>query len=124
MNWHCRLYRGSQYVLPKGELTLQQYIYRISPVRTEMILEPSDQEAIIIGQHFHYLQELTESGQAILVGRTLTADAHSFGLVIFDAESEAAADKLMNNDPAVSAKVMNAQLFPFKVVLQREEPAS
>ena len=58
------------------------------------------------------------------MGRTLTTDTSTFGLVIFEAETEEEANKLMNADPAVAAGVMKAQLFPFKAVLQRNELVS
>src|SRR5215469_6715110 len=76
------------------------------------------EEAEIIGEHFAYLQRLTAEGVAILVGRTLTIDQDSMGIVIFTARSEDEARALMEADPAVSKGVMSAKLFPFRIVLQ------
>ena len=76
------------------------------------------EEAEIIGEHFAYLQRLTREGVAILVGRTLTTDQDSMGIVIFAAHSDEEARVLMNADPAVSKGVMRAKLFPFRLALQ------
>lgn len=51
-------------------------------------------------------------------GRTLEK---TFGLVIFEAESEVEARRLMNNDPAVTEGMMTAELFPYHVALIRGE---
>jgi uncharacterized protein YciI len=53
----------------------------------------------------------------LVAGRTTTEDAQAFGLVVFQAESQAAAEQLMNDDPAVRDGVMSAELFPFRVAL-------
>jgi uncharacterized protein YciI len=97
----------------------KHYLYRIQPTRYEMLTEgTTPEEAEIIGEHFAYLQRLTREGVAILVGRTLTTDQDSMGIVIFTARSEKEARALMNADPAVSKGVMRAKLFPFRIALQ------
>ena len=78
---------------------------------------PTAEEQAVVAEHFAYLQNLTAKGVIILVGRTLTTDEHTMGLAVFRAESEEAARKIMNGDPAVTNGVMSATLFPFKVVL-------
>lgn len=62
---------------------------------------PTEEEQKLISKHFDYLNGLVEKGVVILAGRTLTTDKTSFGIVIFQAETEEAARKIMNNDPAV-----------------------
>ncbi|MFH1844318.1 MAG: hypothetical protein ABIF77_14035, partial [bacterium] len=42
----------------------------------------------------------------------------SLGIVIFRAESETAAHEIMQNDPAVAAGVMLAELVPYRVALR------
>lgn len=94
------------------------YLYRIQPTRAEMLTrgETVEEEAII-GAHFDYLSHLTDAGTVLLAGRTLNTDPSSFGIVILTAESEEVARQIMLADPAVSAQVMQAQLFPFRVAL-------
>ena len=97
----------------------RHYLYRIQPTRYEMLTEgATPEEDEIIGEHFAYLEGLTMEGVAILVGRTLTTDQDTMGIVIFTARSDGEARALMNADPAVSKGVMRAKLFPFRIALQ------
>ena len=98
-----------------------QYLYKIQPTRPEMLTDgPTPEEEAIVSDHFAYLKGLTEQGIVILAGRTLNTDESSFGIVIFEAESEEAARKVMNNDPAIQQGVMRAELFPYRIALMAE----
>lgn len=100
---------------------MNQYLYRITPARPEMLSAgPTPEESQATEQHFVYLQQLQAAGKLILAGRTQNTDESSFGIVIFEAESEAAANQIMLNDPSVKGGVMNAWLFPYRVALMRE----
>jgi uncharacterized protein len=68
-------------------------------------------------RHFIRFQEATKSGQLILAGRTKEPGDKTFGIAIFRASDEAAAQKFMESDPAVVAKLMTAELHPFSVAL-------
>ncbi|MBN1424167.1 hypothetical protein JXA88_06400 [Candidatus Fermentibacteria bacterium] len=97
---------------------MSQFIYRIKPTRIGMLVEgPTDRETQVLGQHFAYLEKLTASGQVLVAGRTPTVDEGTFGIVVFEAESETEAERLMANDPAVLHGVMRAELWPFHVAL-------
>ena len=99
---------------------MDQWIYILKVTRLEMLTEGSTpEEDEIIQQHFAYLEDLTELGVMILVGRTQTADESTFGIAIFEAEGEAAARDIMTNDPAVAGGVMAASLYPYRVALMR-----
>lgn len=94
------------------------FLYKIQPVRPEMLTEGgTPEEDALIGQHFAYLQRLTEAGVVFLAGRTLNTDPTSFGIVVFHAADEGAARQIMHADPAVQARVMRAELYPFRVAL-------
>ena len=57
------------------------YMYKIQPVRPEMLSAgPIADEARIAGEHFEYLRQLGVDGILILAGRTLNTDYSSFGL--------------------------------------------
>ena len=73
-------------------------------------------------RHFIRFQEATKSGQLILAGRTKEPGDKTFGIAIFRASDEAAAQKFMESDPAVVAKLMTAELHPFAVALQGKAP--
>ena len=75
------------------------------------------EEGVLVSQHFNHLKALVESGVVILAGRTLNTDTSSFGIVIFNADSEDAARALMNDDPAVRGGIFSAELFPYRVAL-------
>ena len=94
------------------------FLYRIQPTRPEMLTEgPTPQEEQRVGEHFRFLQQLTAEGVVLLAGRTLNTDPSSFGIVIFRAESEEAALRILNEDPAVAAGVFRGELYPYGLAL-------
>jgi len=102
---------------------MQQWLYCIQPVRPQMLSEGSTpEEDAITTQHFNYLKSLMEQGVVILAGRTQTTDYSSFGIIIFQAEDEAAAWAVVHKDPAVIARQFRAELFPYRIALL--EPAN
>jgi uncharacterized protein YciI len=97
------------------------FLYTLRPSRLAMLAEgPTPEEAATVQRHFAYLQDLTAQGVVILAGRTLTTDADSFGIVILRAASEAAAQAVLEADPAVAGGVMHARLFPYRIALPPE----
>lgn len=101
---------------------MSQWLYRIQPVRNTMLSEGSTpEEDEVVSRHFAYLKDLTEQGVLLLAGRTLNTDNSSFGICIFEAEDEAAARRIVEADPAVQARVMRAELFPYRVALMRNQ---
>ena len=75
---------------------------------------------LFIGVHFAHLQAATAERKVILAGRTMEPGDKTFGLVVFEATDEAAARAFMNSDPAVTGKIMTAELHPFGVALMRK----
>ena len=75
-----------------------------------------------VGRHFNRFKEAIKSGQLILAGRTTETGDKTFGIAIFEAADESAARKFMEEDPAVVAGVMTAELHPFGVALERKNP--
>ena len=75
-----------------------------------------------LDRHFNRFKESTQSGQLILAGRTQEPGDKTFGIAIFMAADEAAARKFMEDDPAVVAGLMTAELHPFAVALERKNP--
>jgi len=97
---------------------LDQFLYTLTPARSDMLNGGlTDRETEIIGIHFDYLSGLFEKGVVKLAGRTTNTDASSFGVMIFEARDEAAAHRIMANDPAVKENVLVARLFPFRIAL-------
>ena len=98
-----------------------QWVYYLQPTRLGMLTEgPTIEEAKTVTNHFAYLEDLTEQGVMILMGRTQNNDASTFGIAIFEAEDESAARTIMANDPAVREGVMRATLYPYRIALLRK----
>jgi uncharacterized protein len=96
----------------------QTFLYQLRPTRIEMLTDGgTTHENETVSTHFNYLKDLTAAGTALFVGRTLNADATTFGIAVFQAEDEAEAQSIMQNDPAVVHGVMTATLFPFRISL-------
>jgi uncharacterized protein YciI len=99
---------------------MKQYLYHLKPVRLGMVTdEPTPEEVEIVSRHFAYLSGLTEKGVMILVGRTQNNDESTFGIAIFEAQDDSAAQKIMQADPAVAERVMRATLYPYQIALMR-----
>ena len=80
----------------------------------------TEKEEAIVGRHFARLQGLLEEGKLILAGKTDGLDEKTFGIVIFEADSEEEAIFIMKNDPAVAEGIMKAELFPYRVALIKD----
>ena len=103
---------------------MAQYIYTLKPVRPEMLTEGlNPEEEKVLGTHLAYLSDLTDKGVVKLAGRTTETGEKSVGVMIFEAEDEAVARAIMENDPAVMENVLAAELSPFNISLMGKPPA-
>jgi uncharacterized protein YciI len=103
---------------PAGPALQKLFLYRVQAVRKDLLTtSPTDEESKALEGQFNYLKDLSAKGVVLLVGRTMNRDETSFGIVIFHAESEEAARKIMEGDPAVRNGVFHATLFPFQIAL-------
>ena len=91
------------------------WIYVVHLTRPEAVSSPTEDESAAIDDHFVRLQQACSVGVVRLAG---PATDGAFGIVIFEAEDEAAARSFMAEDPAVCAGVMTAELHPFHVSLE------
>jgi uncharacterized protein len=99
---------------------MAEFIYMLKVTRPEMLTEgPSIDEEQALDSHFRYLQQQLTAGKVILFGRTQTTDADTFGIVIFEAEDEMAAEEFVNNDPALAEGCMSATLYPYLIAGMR-----
>ncbi|WP_284618767.1 YciI family protein [Aquabacterium humicola] len=99
---------------------LQQFVYvlKVSPAFHDATRWTA-RENEAVGRHFARLKDATAAGRVIFAGRSNEALSATFGLVVFEAESEPAARQFMETDPAVEAGVMTATLHPYVLALQR-----
>lgn len=77
----------------------------------------TENEAKTVAEHFEYLKDLISNGTVLLAGRTRNTDNSSFGIVLFKADSEEEARRIMNKDPAVKNRIFRAELFPYRMAL-------
>ncbi|HKZ43715.1 MAG TPA: YciI family protein [Anaerolineales bacterium] len=93
---------------------MAEFIYLIHPMRDEFFDNPSENEVVAMQEHYNYLKAGVKSGQVVIAGPCMD---NSFGLVIFKAENENAANAFMMADPSIKKNIMIAELHPFKVSL-------
>lgn len=100
---------------------MNQYIYVVRPTRFAMLTEgPTAEEMQALGGHVQYLDGLVASGQVVLYGRTQNNDERTFGIAILEAEDDAAAQRILANDPAVVHGVFAGELFPYAIAGMRK----
>jgi uncharacterized protein YciI len=101
----------------------KQFIYVLHLVpRLHLDANWTKDDNAVLKRHFARFQEAIKSGQLILAGRTQEPGDKTFGIAIFEATDEAAARMFMENDPAVAAGLMTAELHPFTIALERKNP--
>ncbi len=93
---------------------MPEYLYLIHPYRHGFFDAPTPEEEAFLDEHFAYLKQATEAGIVLLAGPCLD---ETFGLVVFRAKNDEAANAFMLNDPSVHANVMMAELHPFRASL-------
>jgi len=96
---------------------MAEWIYFLHPPRDDFAATMTDDEKAAWGRHFERFQRLLAEGSVILVGPTL--GRHNTGIAIFEAPDEAAAKRLMEEDPAIAGGFARGELRPFRVSLLR-----
>jgi uncharacterized protein YciI len=76
--------------------------------------EPDGRE--LVEKHFKKLQVLTQQGVILFSGHTLVTDESGFGIIVVRADSEAEAQKIIDDDDLVKAGLVRGTVFPFQVV--------
>lgn len=92
----------------------------IKPVREDFMINSTEEDEKIMGEHFIYLKGLLKEGKLILAG-PVTNEKKPMGIFIFECETIDEAKELFENDPSVKAGIQNiVSLEPFKLSLYRE----
>ena len=78
------------------------------------VQEPDGKE--LVEKHFKKLQALTQQGVILFSGHTLVTDESGFGIIVVRAESQAEAQKIVDDDDLVKAGLIRGTVFPFEVV--------
>ena len=96
---------------------MAEWIYFLHPPRENFAETMTDEERAVWSVHFERFQRLLEAGVIVLVGPTL--GPVNTGIAIFEAPDEAAARKLMEEDPVVAGGYARGELRPFRISLLR-----
>jgi uncharacterized protein len=94
---------------------MPDYTYLIHPFRDGFFTEPTPQEQAILDEHFDYLKKAAEEGIVLLAG---PCTDETFGLVVFRAEDDEAANAFMFADPTVKKNIMLAELHPLNISIR------
>jgi uncharacterized protein YciI len=94
-----------------------EWIAFLHPPRDDFAATMTDEERAVWGVHFERLERLTAEGVLVLAGPTL--GPVNTGILVFEAEDEAAAQRLLDEDPTVAGGFVRGELRPFRVSLLR-----
>jgi uncharacterized protein YciI len=96
---------------------MAEWIYFLHAPREDFAETMTDEEAAVFGAHFEHLQRLLAAGVLVMAGPTL--GSVNTGVAVFEADDEAAAYRIMNEDPVVASGLGRGELRPFRVSLLR-----
>jgi uncharacterized protein YciI len=96
---------------------MADWIYFLHPPRENFAATMTEAETEAWGRHFVRLKQLRDDGILILAGPTL--GTINTGVSVFEAPDEAAAQKIVDEDPAIVGGFARGELRPFTVSLLR-----
>lgn len=96
---------------------MAEWIYFIHAPREDFGATMTEDEQAVWGVHFERLQRLLAEGVLIMAGPTL--GSVNTGIAVIEAPDEAAARRLMEEDPAIASGIATGELRPFRVSLLR-----
>ena len=70
----------------------------------------------MVEKHLKKLQALTQQGVCLFSGHTLVTNESGFGIIVVNVQSEAEAQKIIDDDDLVKAGLVRGTIFPFQVV--------
>jgi len=100
---------------------VSEWIYFIHPPRQDFAATMTADEKAAWSVHFERFQRMLAEGTLIIVGPTLGAT--NTGIAIFEAPDEAAARRIMEEDPTIAGGFATGELRPFRVSLLRGRDA-
>jgi uncharacterized protein YciI len=93
------------------------WIYFLHPPRDDFAATMTAEEEAVWDVHFERLQRLLADGILVLAGPTL--GRINTGVTIFEAPDEAAARRILDEDPVIVSGHARGELRPFRVSLLR-----
>lgn len=96
---------------------MAEWIYFIHPPRRNFAESMTAEEKAAWSSHFARLQRMLADGVLILAGPTL--GEINTGVAVIEAPDETAAQRIMQEDPAIAGGFAQGELRPFRVALLR-----
>jgi len=96
---------------------MPEWIYFIHPPREDFAATMTPEEEAVWAVHFERFKRLLAEGVIVLVGPTLGRT--NTGIAIFEAADEAAARRIMGEDPVIAGGFARGELRPFRISLLR-----
>ena len=135
-NLQKRFESGPLWPAPKGApaatapAARKHYVYYVRPARAGFLKQATPAEEKAMGEHVAYIKGLLSQGRLVLAGPSfeptqypesaLALDLAPPGLVVFEAEGDEEARRVLEGDPAVKAGVFKGQVNPFKLSFSRD----
>ena len=96
---------------------MSEWIYLLHPPREDFAATITAEEEAVWAVHFERLKDLLARGTVVLAGPTL---GHTnTGIVVFEADDEDSARRIMDEDPVIVGGFARGELRPFRVSLLR-----
>ncbi len=95
----------------------ETFLLTFEPTRKGFPANATDEEKLIINNHFFYLKNLLDTGVLHFAGRT--DEATPLGIAILITKTEQSAQNILNNDPAIVAKIFKGQVKKFRLALSK-----
>jgi uncharacterized protein YciI len=96
---------------------MAEWIYFLHAPRENFAATMTEPEGEAWDRHFERLGRMLDDGRLVLAGPTL--GSINTGITIFEAPDEAAAQKIMDEDPAIEGGFARGELRPFRISLLR-----
>jgi uncharacterized protein YciI len=96
---------------------MAEWIYFIHAPRDNFAESMTDEEEEVWSEHFQRLKRLLAEGLLVMAGPTL--GSNNTGIVVFEADDEAAAQVILEGDPVFVSGLARTELREFRVSLLR-----
>src|SRR5260221_5970763 len=101
---------------PTAERNANVYLYRVLAAHPEMMAKGlTPEQTQVMQEHLDHLKSLEAKRVIVVAGRTLNSDETTFGIVMFRADTAAAARDILNSDPGIQNGLFKRTLFPFQI---------
>jgi uncharacterized protein YciI len=98
---------------------MADFLYTFKPKRADFMMTMTDAERSVMAEHTAHLLALLGDGKLLFAGVCLDG---AFAVAAFRADSAEAGATVFENDPAVKAGIVDAELHPFHLSMLQDKP--